>query len=62
MSYPLCCFVIEIVKEKETREILEREHQCRDDREVEEYSDVKQLPHKVDSCVCYVYASCMLCV
>ncbi|KRY37874.1 hypothetical protein T01_5767 [Trichinella spiralis] len=26
------------------------EHQCRDDREVEEYSDVKQLPHKVDSC------------
>ncbi|KRX68884.1 hypothetical protein T09_4498 [Trichinella sp. T9] len=26
------------------------EHRCRDDREVEEYSDVKQLPHKVDSC------------
>ncbi|KRX48732.1 hypothetical protein T05_1517 [Trichinella murrelli] len=29
---------------------LMRKHQCRDDREVEEYSDVKQLPHKVDSC------------
>ncbi|KRX95116.1 hypothetical protein T4E_5123 [Trichinella pseudospiralis] len=26
-------------------------HLCRDDKEVEEHSDVKQLPHKVDSCV-----------